>query len=496
MQERVPLGDPRKERTETQRLSSARQRTRRHARKDNWNIGIGNIGNWNCSIQLKKTSYFLDIEKEKNSELETKLEKAKVEKKHTIPAGKAMSRSLVNENKDEDLTEEEQMNNWIKNSKEQISLLNQTINEKTAKLNDANKRNANLMENERGLREKLNKERNLAGELIHRFNGNHTNYTRGEQRNYEEEIQNLLKNFNLVNMNDMEQALRAKKQLVKQLSEEKKNLERKIYDCEKSKNESEIALHEEKETKQSAVRSSEDSLKVCQDKSIVLEFQLAESKKNFSQQKKWHEGNYTECREAVKNTKALLDAEKENCLRDKNAILKNCEDARVLAKFETNQQLKKFEDDMKTVQSNLRGKITELTADLEAERETCKRKLNEQNALTQKCVEQQKVGEESNAACRKEKDELGKQLEWVKSSCLKKINEMNRESENAKQEAKKETDKSIAQLFQRINDDLNKFRKDFSGNMTSFIADVLKSEREKFKQKIYEIESQWYLRRK
>ena len=491
MQERVPSGDLRKERFETQRLSSARQRTRRQARKENWNIR--NIGDWNCPIQLKKTSYFLDMEKEKNAELKSKLEKAKVANKHPI-SNVISGRSKIDENNGTFNSKEK--NNEIIQLDNQIASLKQEVSKKTAELNDANKRNVNLMENERELREKLNKERNLAGELIHRFNGNHTNYTRGEQRNYEEEIQNLLKNFNLVNMNDMEQALRAKKQLVKQLSEEKKNLERKIYDCEKSKNESEIALHEEKETKQSAVRSSEDSLKVCQDKSIVLEFQLAESKKNFSQQKKWHEGNYTECREAVKNTKALLDAEKENCLRDKNAILKNCEDARVLAKFETNQQLKKFEDDMKTVQSNLRGKITELTADLEAERETCKRKLNEQNALTQKCVEQQKVGEESNAACRKEKDELGKQSESVKSSCLKKINEMNRESENAKQEAKKETDKSIAQLFQRINDDLNKFRKDFSGNMTSFIADVLKSEREKFKQKIYEIESQWYLRRK
>ena len=137
---------------------------------------------------------------------------------------------------------------------------------------------------------------------------------------------------------------------------------------------------------------------------------------------------------------------------------------------------------MKTVQSNFRRNVTELTNDL--------------NALMQKSAEQQKILDENNAACRKQKDEMGKQLESDRSSCLKKINEMNTESENARQEAKIKTDKTIAELFINLNDEMNKFRNDFSGNITSFIANVLKSEREKFKQKIYEIENQMFLRRK
>ena len=494
MQERVPSGYPRKENSDTQRLPSARQRTRRHARRENWNIG--HIGDWNCSIQLKKTSYFLNLEKEKNAELGAKLEKAKVANKHQIPCV-ISGRSLVDENKN--------LNCEKKDEK---------IEKLTAQLDDANKKNENRAESERGLREQLYRERNLTVQLIQRFNGNDPNKA---NKSYEEEIQYLLRKFNSENMDDMEQALRTKKQLVKQLGEEKKKLEQKIVDCEKIKDQLNKNI--------SVSSRSTHDLNGCMLELKTLNKDLQQCQIDYKAEKKTNAKKLADSQEEVKKMKKLLDAEKDNCLMEKNSIKKNCEEARVVAKSETIQQVTKCEEEMKTVQSNFRRNVTGLTNDLEGERETCKRKLNEQNAITQQCAEemktvqsnfrrnvteltndlnalmqksaeQQKILDENNAACRKQKDEMGKQLESDRSSCLKKINEMNTESENARQEAKIKTDKTIAELFINLNDEMNKFRNDFSGNITSFIANVLKSEREKFKQKIYEIENQMFLRRK
>ena len=490
----MPSGYPRKENSDTQRLPSARQRTRRHARRENWNIG--HIGDWNCSIQLKKTSYFLNLEKEKNAELGAKLEKAKVANKHQIPCV-ISGRSLVDENKN--------LNCEKKDEK---------IEKLTAQLDDANKKNENRAESERGLREQLYRERNLTVQLIQRFNGNDPNKA---NKSYEEEIQYLLRKFNSENMDDMEQALRTKKQLVKQLGEEKKKLEQKIVDCEKIKDQLNKNI--------SVSSRSTHDLNGCMLELKTLNKDLQQCQIDYKAEKKTNAKKLADSQEEVKKMKKLLDAEKDNCLMEKNSIKKNCEEARVVAKSETIQQVTKCEEEMKTVQSNFRRNVTGLTNDLEGERETCKRKLNEQNAITQQCAEemktvqsnfrrnvteltndlnalmqksaeQQKILDENNAACRKQKDEMGKQLESDRSSCLKKINEMNTESENARQEAKIKTDKTIAELFINLNDEMNKFRNDFSGNITSFIANVLKSEREKFKQKIYEIENQMFLRRK